>query len=71
MGRTDCRRTRPNRENKQVRDQQLESSPALQKYSLSHYKYSCMHHGCIVGPRDNIGVHSGVSWIQIAFIPKV
>ena len=38
--------------------------------TLETCNYFCMHHGGIVGPHDNIGMHSGVSWIQIASIPK-
>ena len=29
-----------------------------------------MHHGNIMEPRDNVGVRSGVSWIQRTSIPK-
>jgi hypothetical protein len=29
-----------------------------------------IHHGNIIGPRDNVRVRSGVSWIQITSIPK-
>ena len=28
-----------------------------------------MHHGSIMGPRDNLGVRSGVSWAQITVYP--